>query len=631
MVEPTATSTVPVKDRGDAAPSKVERAKAASRQLRGTVAETLRDGRSHFEHDDVQVLKFHGIYQQDDRDSRVERRHAGQEKARSFMVRARIPGGTLSAEQYLAFDTIAGRFAHNGSLRLTSRQSIQLHGVGIGDLRETIRQLDEALVSTLAACGDVMRNVMAAPGPIDDAGHRAVRAIARGLAAEMAPRSGAYHEIWLDGERVDLAPTNGDTKTLDTSNAVSEEPFYGETYLPRKLKVAVTLAADAGVDLYSQDVALLAILDGDDLLGVDVLAGGGLGMTHRKADTFARLATPLGFVRAPHAVEVVATIAAIFRDHGNRSDRRHARLKYLLEDWGLERFRSELQRRGDFELLPWVDPGPLHHDDHLGPRDQGDGLQYYGVWVPSGRIGDEDVPLRSALRRAVAELRPGRVILTPSQNLLLCDLEPAQVDRLESLLRAAGVPLPSELSPARRYSLACPALPTCGLALADAERAIGNVLGDLEHELEVLGLDDEPLTVRMTGCPNGCARPYTADIGLVGRGPNRYDVYLGGRLAGDRLGALYDEEVAPGAVVEALRPLLRAWSRNRLPEEGLGAFFRRLHGGELSTTLLTGAKEPLRAEIESRFEALSQPTDHDPWRLPVVATDGSLPAMQGER
>lgn len=562
---------------------KTEAAKRASRFLRGTLAETLAAGADAFAEEDVSVLKFHGIYQQDDRDARRARRATGRPKEHWFMVRCAIPGGRLTAAQYLALDRLAEQVTYNRSLRVTTRQGLQFHGVIAGYVRPALREVNEALVTTLAACGDVERNVMASPAPIAGAAHAAVQELAAEIARELRPRTRAYHEIWLDGVR--FSPEADE----------DEEPFYGPTYLPRKFKTAVGLPTDASLDLAAQDVGLLAVMDGDRVAGVNVLAGGGQGMTHKKPDTFARLATPLGYVAREHAVAVVREIAAIFRDHGNRGDRRHARLKYLLEAWGVERFRAELEARLGVPLEPWLDVDPPAHQeapqDLMGRHPQGDGRYFYGLPVPNGRIADElHCRRKTALARLVETLGP-RVIFTPDQNVLLADLEERDLQTLDTIFAAYDVPRAESVPRLRRYALACPALPTCGLALTEAERVFPRVLDGLEAELAAHGLEDEPLAVRMVGCPNGCARPYTADIGLVGRGILEYDVYVGGGLAGDRLGDLFAEQVPVDAVARTLAPLVRHWAAERRGDETLGAYYQRAFGTGERRTLLTGGKD----------------------------------------
>lgn len=576
-------------------PSKVERAKKKSRRLRGTIREVLDSDADRFRHDDVQALKFHGVYQQDNRDSRVDRRKAGLDKEFMYMVRAKLPGGVLTADQYLGLDEIADKYSWNRSLRITTRQGFQLHGIVKNHLRDTIREMNEALISTLAACGDVERNVMASAVPYADAPHRRARELAAEIARELCPATGAYHEIWLDGEKVE-------------SSRETEEPFYGDRYLPRKFKTAVALPDDNSVDVHSQDVGLVAVVDDGELVGADVLVGGGFGMTHKKEDTFARLGTPLGFVPADRIVDAVRTIAAIFRDHGDRSDRRHARLKYLIEDWGMVRFRETFEETAGFEVGPWREVGPMRFADPLGSHPQGDGRLFYGLFVESGRIRDSEIGgprLKTALREIVERLRPG-VVLAPHQNLFLTDLAEDDVEEVEAILKIYDA-LPAELSAARRYSMACPALPTCGLALSDAERALPGLIDVLEEKLAALGLDDEPFTIRMTGCPNGCARPYSADLGFVGRGPGLYDVFVGGRLAGDRLADLYAARVREAEIPDLLSPLFEAWGRERYPEEGLGDFYQRaFRDGEHHRTILTGSKEgAMREVVEERLAVLA--------------------------
>jgi sulfite reductase (ferredoxin) len=556
--------------------SKVEAAKRQGRHLRGTIGEQLQGAGSHFEGDDVTLLKFHGTYQQDDRDAR-KRRDESAEKAFSFMVRVALPAGTLDADQYLALEEVADRWA-NGTLRVTTRQGFQFHGVLKSGLKATIAEVNHRLMTTLAACGDVNRNVMGCPAPVDDEAHQAVRAAAWGIAERLRPASKAYHEIWLDGER--------------QVSTEEEEPFYGDGYLPRKFKTGVALASDNCVDIWSQDVGLVAIVDGRSVRGFNLLVGGGLGMTHHKADTTARLAQPLGFVAPEHAVEAVRIVAAIFRDHGNRADRRHARLKYLLAEWGMDRFRAEFERRADFPLGPPVELPSLPYHDHLGRHRQPDGRWFYGVFVQSGRITDTGSHrLKTALHKIAARLRPG-VRLTGQQNLLLTDLDDAGVKAVETILREHGITPAQELSATRRFSMACPALPTCGLAVAESERAMPEVLDRFESELTALGLRDEPLTIRMTGCPNGCARPYTADIAFVGRSLGLYNVYVGGGLGGDRVVDLFRADVRFEELLDSVRPLLARWAAERAQGEGLSDFYQRLVGHTERRTAISGREEP---------------------------------------
>ena len=567
-------------DEGAAAgESAVERAKRESRQLRGTLAETLGNPEAtHFGKDDTVLLKFHGSYQQDDRDLR---QHRGEPVAKSysFMIRVAIPGGSITPEQYLSFDDLATRYA-NGSIRLTTRQGIQYHGVIKDELKSTIAAINDALATTISACGDVQRNVMACPAPLADAAHAAVRRVAQEMSDALRPASRAYHEIWLDGERVEMP------------DSVVEEPFYGTQYLPRKFKSVVALDTDNCVDAYSHDVALIAITDGPDIRGFNVVVGGGLGMTHNKADTIAAMGQVLGFVAVNDAVESVRTVAAIYRDHGNRADRRHARVKYLLQAWGIERFREEFITRVSFPVLaPAPMPAPEGHD-HLGAHVAEDRSSFLGVFVQSGRITDTPtVRMRSAFRTIVERFRPG-VVITAQQNLLFTGLDSGAVADIEAILRAHGVTPAEELIPLRRMSMACPALPTCSLAVAESERSMPGLLDDLEQEFVSLGIADAPLTVRMTGCPNGCARPYTADLAFVGRSAELYQVYVGGSTAGNRVGDLYLDKVPRASIRDALRPLLRRFSAERTSGESLGDYYQRLVGRDTPRQFVTGRETP---------------------------------------
>lgn len=558
--------------------SKVEGFKKASNYLRGTIAETLESDATHFDEADVQLLKTHGTYQQDDRDQRRTLRSEGKEKAYQFMIRAAIPGGVLTADQYLALDALADSYG-GGSLRVTTRQGIQFHGILMRDLKAHIAAMNSAMVTTLSACGDVGRNVMACPAPLADEAHETMRRVAREVAAELRPATRAYHEIWLDGEK--------------HTSTMPEEPFYGDRYLPRKFKTGITHTRDNSIDLYSYDCGLIAFIENGRVTGYNVVVGGGMGMTHNKPDTFAALAQPLGYIAPQHAVEAVKTVAAIFRDFGNRADRRHARLKYLIAEWGMDRFREEFRSRVAFALDPFKQMPKPAYEDYIGVNEQDDGRCFYGVFVENGRIVDRDtVKLKSALREIVGLLKPG-ITLTPNQNVLLTGIERDRANEVERLLSGHGVVPPRGLSAARRYSMACPALPTCGLAMAESERVMPSVIDALEAELASLGLRDEPITIRMTGCPNGCTRPYTADIAFVGRSPNTYHVFVGGGLSGDRLADLFAADVATDNFIPTLRPLLTAWSKEREQGESLSDFYTRKLPSRTVRQHITGKEEPM--------------------------------------
>src|SRR6266568_1152503 len=560
--EETANTLIDV---GPGVGSKVEHIKSESNHLRGQIGEELAQDSTHFSDAQVQLIKFHGIYQQENRDARQARKAAGSEKAYQFMVRSRIPGGMLTAEQYLVEDELAGRYA-NGTLRITTRQGFQLHGIFKGDLHSTIHTINEALLSTLAACGDVNRNVMACPAPAANRAQAQVQEIAHRIAMHLAPRTHAYHEIWIDGEQVE---------TVTLSEGDENEPIYGPTYLPRKFKIGVAFAGDNCIDVYTQDIGLVAALEGEHLGGFTILVGGGMGMTHGKTETFSRLATPLCYATVDEVLPVVETIVMIQRDYGDRQNRKHARMKYVVEERGIAWFRAELERRlghsvQDPRTISWHDV-----EDHLGWHTQDDGRWFLGLYVENGRIKDDMTGhMRTALRHAIKEFQPG-IRLTGQQNILLTDLTEAQRVPLEALLAQYGVST-DPIMGVRRYAMACPALPTCGLALAEAERALPAVVRQIEAELDALGMADEPLSVRMTGCPNGCARPYMGDIGIVGRTKDVYNIYLGGDWSNTRLNTLYAASVHLKDLAATVRPLLALWRDERIAGETFGDFCYRV-------------------------------------------------------
>ena len=542
--------------------SKLEGVKAASNQLRGAIGEELSDGTSAFSSESQQLLRFHGIYQQDDRDVRTERKRQGLDLDHICMVRVSIPGGVLTAEQYLAMDTLCDEVA-SGTLRITSRQGIQYHFVRKGDLHSLLATLDHHLVTTLGACGDVVRNIMCCPAPLSDRRRADVGTYAQEVARRFRPRTQAYYQLWLDGERAVTAEVPG------------EEPLYGTTYLPRKFKIGFAFPGDNCIDVYSNDIGVVPVLDGESLRGFTVLVGGGMGKNHTNPDTFPRLADPLTTVVPEALLEVLAIIVRVQRDHGDRADREHARLKYLIHDWGIDRFGAEVaQRLG--RSLPAPEPVVFDAaDDHLGWHPQGDGRWFLGVKVENGRVGDRGaVRVRSGLRAVVERFSPG-VRLTPREDILLTDLADRDRPNVNALLRDHGVLPAEQWVPIKRNSFACPALPTCGLALTESERALPGMLDELEAELDALGLGGLDAHVRMTGCPNGCSRPYTAEIGLVGRGKKSYDIHLGGEPVGIRLNDVFAENVPRDELVNVLRPVLAHYRDQRRSGEQFGDFCHR--------------------------------------------------------
>ncbi len=562
--------------------SAVEGIKENSRALRGTIADELGADGDHFVEQNKQLLKFHGTYQQEDRDARKARRGEGLGKHYMFMVRCKIPGGRVTAEQYLALDELADAYG-NGTLRFTSRQGIQFHGILKSHLKDTIAGINATLLTTLGACGDVSRNVMCCPAPSrHDRVRDEMQTTARRLALHFAPRSAAYHEIWLNGQP--LAPLSAHHGTTPPPSEV-EEPIYGKVYLPRKFKIGLALPDDNCIDVYAQDLGLLALVENGTIAGYNLLVGGGMGMTHGNANTFPMLAVPICHVPAADAIDAAEAVVKLFRDHGNRADRKRARIKYVVHEWGAEKFRDVLA--GYLGIMPEparsvaVTGFPLH----LGWHPQGDGKWYYGLSVENGRVKDDgSVRLRSALRTIVERFRP-ELRLTGMQDVLLCNLDSNSLSVLEKILDEHGVVRPESIGLPRLHSMACPAIPTCGLAISEAERALPGILDDLEALLRSLGLERETLGVRMTGCPNGCVRPYQSDIGIVGRSGDKYVLYVGGRIQGDRMNFQLKDLVPRDEIAATLEPLLRRFKEDRCAGESFGDYCHRL-GADRARALL---------------------------------------------
>ena len=546
--------------------SKVERIKAASNHLRGQISEELAAASDAFSEDSAQVLKFHGVYQQDDRDRRKEARARGLDKHWMMMIRTRIPGGVVSPDGYLAHDRIAREWG-NSTLRVTTRQDFQLHGVLKGDLKNSLKAINDALMTSLGGCGDQERNIMACPAPEGGRLREEVDVFLADLVRALTPSTGAYHEIWIDGEMAAGGVPVGE-----------DEPLYGETYLPRKFKTAIAIEGDNCVDVYSNDLGLIAMrAPGGGLAGVNLLVGGGLGRTANKPDTFPTVALPLAFVLPDQAVAAARAVVTVQRDFGDRVNRRHARLKYLIHDRGVDWFRERVQERVDFPLRPARPLTWSPVDDHLGWHPQPNGNLYYGLYIENGRIKDEgEFRLLTALRSLVQTYRP-RLLLTAQQNLILADLPRTGRGAVEATLRKHGVPLSGEISNTLRHSMGCPAYPTCGLAVAESERALPALIRRIEGVVAELGLEDERISYRMTGCPNGCARPYLGDVGFVGTTLGKYDVFLGGDFDGTRLNTLFAPNVLLQEIPDLLRGPLAAFAAERSAGEGFGEWCQR-HG-----------------------------------------------------
>ena len=549
--------------------SRNEHIKEASRQLRGTIARGLDDVvTGAIDEDDQQLVKFHGTYLQDDRDVRAERTRKRLEKAFTFMIRVRMPAGICSPSQWLALDQIASDYA-NGSLRLTTRQTFQFHGVLKSNMRRTMQAIHASLLDTLAACGDVNRNVLATSNPHLSKAHAEAADLARALSEHLLPQTGAYHEIWLDGDKVE-----------DTSGAAGadEEPIYGQHYLPRKFKTVVAVPPYNDVDIFAQDLGYIAIVEKGAVVGYNVTIGGGMGMTHGEPETFPRTADVRGFCQPGRAVDVAEKILTVQRDWGNRENRKQARLKYTIEDRGLEAFKLEVERRLGYAL---GSPRPFSFDsmgDRLGWHQAADAGQadtwHLGLFVENGRVKDQPGHgLRTALRE-IARLHTGDFICTANQSVIIANVPADQKAEIERILATHGVRAGAS-SGLRRNSMACVALPTCGLSLAEAERFLPELINALEDVLDTAGLRDDDIVIRMTGCPNGCARPYLAEIALVGRGPGRYNLYLGAAFDGSRLNKLAAMDVDKTGIVAVLEPLLLAYARERKPAERFGDFVIR--------------------------------------------------------
>lgn len=561
-------------------PSKVEGLKERSNFLREPVATEILQDTNHFTEEAVQILKFHGSYQQDNRDNRVK----GQEKDYQFMLRTRNPGGFVPPELYLTLDKLSEEYG-NQTLRATTRQGFQMHGILKKNLKSAIAAIIKSMGSTLGACGDVNRNVMAPPAPFKNKPeYQYAWEYAENIAQLLTPQTGAYYEIWLDEEKAISAEENPEVVAARQKNGTgtvfhnSVEPIYGTYYMPRKFKVCVTVPGDNSVDLYSQDLSLVVITnDQKELEGFDVFAGGGLGRTHNKEETFARLADPICYVAKDDVYELVKAIVATQRDYGDRTDRRHARLKYLLEDWGVDKFRSKVEEYFGKPLEPFKPLPEFQYEDFLGWHEQGDGKSFLGISVENGRVKDEgSFQLRTALREIVQQFNLA-IRLTPHHNIIFSDIEPENKQAIEQILTRYGVQVdPAQINPLVRYSMACPALPTCGLATSESERAMPGVLKRIEALLDKVGLEQEHFVVRMTGCPNGCARPYMAELGFVGTGPDTYQVWLGGAANQTRLAQVYLEKMHIDKLEAELEPALVLFKKSRQPQETFGGFCNRV-------------------------------------------------------
>lgn len=549
--------------------SKVELLKEASHQLRGTLAEELRNDKPEFSDDAATLLKHHGSYLQDDRDSRKAKGEDGKAlgKQYSCMVRTRIPGGRVTAAQFLAELDLCEQLA-NGTLRITSRQGFQLHGVLKRDLKASIRAINDIKLTTFAACGDVNRNVMACPAPYkNNPVYDQIQTLSQELAEHFRPKTTSYFDLWLkddDGNEIDAT----DFRPVD-------EPIYGPRYLPRKFKMAIGLPEDNCVDLYTQDLGLLAIVERDQIVGYNVLVGGGMGRTPSAEKTFPALAKRMAFVTPQQVIAVCEAIVKVQRDFGNREDRKRARLKYVIADWGIEKFKAMVEQYYGSGL---PDPHPADVtgvDDHIGWHEQGDGKLFLGINIENGRIKDEGALRIKAGLRAILHKYGMNTRLTALQSVILCDIDPKDKADINRIMAEHGIKSADELSLIRRYAIACPAFPTCGLSITESERALPGIIDELDVVIAKLGMQSDKIAVHMTGCPNGCARPYTPDIGLVGKAVGKYTLYLGGNPEGTRLGFIYKDMLPAEQIVSTLTPLLVGYKSDRSGSECFGDFCAR--------------------------------------------------------
>ncbi|MBU3665082.1 MAG: assimilatory sulfite reductase (NADPH) hemoprotein subunit [Chthoniobacterales bacterium] len=546
-------------DKSDPKPlSKVEEIKAASHYLRGTLTASLEDrSTGAISDNDTNLSKFHGIYQQDHRDQRSERKKAGLEKAFIFMIRIRVPGGVCTPEQWLKIDALADKYGSH-TLKLTTRQAFQLHFITKDVLKTTMQGINAALMDTIAACGDVNRNVMCNPNPWQSELHAPVLDDARAVSTHLTPRTRAYHEIWLDGEKV-----SGDEE---------EEPIYGKTYLPRKFKIGFAIPPSNDVDVYTQDLGFIAIGENGKLAGYNVTVGGGLGMSHGDAKTYPRLANLIGFCTREQVVDVAEKVVMVQRDFGDRTNRKHARLKYTIEDRGVEWFRDELEKRLGYKL---GESRPFKFDDsgdRYGWTRGTDGRWHYTLFVQNGRLRDTDELKTKTGLREIAKIHTGDFRLTANQNVIIGGVTDEAKPRIEALLAEYKLDHPERLTGLRLNSMACVALPTCGLALAESERYLPDLVTQLDAVIEECGLRHDAIVVRMTGCPNGCARPYLGEIGFVGRAPGKYNIYLGAAFDGSRLNKLYKPSVQADQIVAELAPIIRRYAKEREDGERFGNF-----------------------------------------------------------
>lgn len=543
--------------------SKKENIKNSSNYLAGEIAKQLSEKSSYFKEEEVQLLKFHGTYQQFNRDTGTELKQKGLEKEFYFMIRTKVPGGILSAKQYIDFDNISNQFS-NKSLRITTRQTFQFHGVIKGNIKNIIRNVGQMLLTTYGACGDVVRNVTTIAAPIQDEVHKQLRRDALKISSYFIPASKSYGRIWINGEKYEYKKKEN-----------IKEPIYGKTYLPRKFKIGITIPEDNSVDVLTNDIAIFSIFKNKSISGYNIAIGGGLGITHNKPETFPYLAKPLLFCSSSDLINVLKNIVIIHRDYGDRKNRKHARLKYLVAEKGTNWIKNNIEKKLNKKFQNFKKIGPLQIKDHLDWHTQGNGKWYIGIFISSGRIEDnKNQQIKSGLRDIINRFQPS-VTLSTDQNIILGNIKEEDRELIDNLLVKYSI-RKENLSKVNRWFLACPALPTCGLALNEAERVSDDLIKKIEKILLKHDLQNDKFSIRITGCPNGCARPYAGDIGIVGRTPKHYALYSGGDFEGTRLNKKILDKVLYEDLPKALEQIFILFKSNRNNNETLGNFCNRI-------------------------------------------------------
>ena len=559
--------------------SKVEEIKNKSDYLAGKIAFQLKNSNSYFEENEIQLLKFHGTYQQFNRDTATELKKKGLEKEFSFMIRTRIPGGKITPEQYLEFDNLTNKFADT-SLRITTRQTFQFHGVLKGNLKNIISNVSKILLTTYGSCGDVVRNVTTIAAPINDFIHNTLQKVASDISSHFIPASTSYGQIWINGEKYEYQ------KKIN-------EPIYGKNYLPRKFKIGITIPEDNSVDVLTNDIAILIIHKENKVQGYNISIGGGLGMTHNNDKTFPYLAKPILFCSYKDLITVLETIVKIQRDYGDRIERKHARLKYLVAEKGTKWIKKEIEKRLTKSFNNPKKINFLKVKDHIGWHKQGDGNWYVGIFIPSGRIEDnESIKIKSTLIEIIKNYKPS-VILSTDQNILLGNIKEENKKLIDQILKK-NLLIKKELTSVNRWALACPALPTCGLALTEAERIRDKLIKNIEKILLKHHLNNEVFSFRITGCPNGCSRPYAGDIGIVGRAPNIYSLFSGGDFEGTRLSEKILDKISYENLTCALEQIFLLFKELKKDNESLGNFCNRIG----KQAQLTKIKEVLNDQVQ---------------------------------